>query len=59
LKGELVEIVDYAFEHHKKTSRAPKLAVNASSWWYSRHTRATVQKIRDSEFIRCIPSTLS
>lgn len=47
VKGELVEIVDYAFEHHRETGRAPKLAVNASSWWYANMTRATVQEIRN------------
>ncbi|KAH8807402.1 hypothetical protein F5884DRAFT_789187 [Xylogone sp. PMI_703] len=47
LKGELVDIVDYAVNCHKKTGRSPRLAVNASSWWYSSMTAATVQEIRD------------
>lgn len=47
--------MDYAFDHHKKTNRAPRLAVNASSWWYTRHTRATVQKIRDRDGLHVNP----
>ncbi|KUJ18072.1 PIN domain-like protein [Mollisia scopiformis] len=46
LPGELVDIADYAFEIHKREKRAPKLAVNASSWWYVNLTTATVQEIR-------------
>ncbi|PMD39288.1 PIN domain-like protein [Hyaloscypha variabilis F] len=47
LQGDLFEIVDYVFEHHKKTGRGPRLAVNASSWWYSNLTAAGAQSIRD------------
>jgi hypothetical protein len=48
LKGELVDIVDYAVDHHKETGRAPKLAVNTNSWWYANMTAAAAQAIRDS-----------
>ncbi|KAE9372475.1 PIN domain-like protein [Stipitochalara longipes BDJ] len=47
LQGELVEIADYVFDHHKQTARAPRLAVNASSWWYANMTAAAVQAVRD------------
>jgi hypothetical protein len=44
-----VDIVDYAVDHHKKTGRPPKLAVNGSSWWYANMTARSAQIIRDSE----------
>lgn len=50
LKGELVEIVDYALDSQKKTGRPLTLAVNASSWWYYNMTAATAQAVRDSGY---------
>ena len=44
-----MEIVDFVYDHHKRTGRAPRLAVNASSWFYSNLTSALVQAIRDRE----------
>jgi hypothetical protein len=49
LKGELVNIVDYAVDHHKEFGRAPSFAVNAASWWYTNMTAKTAQQIRDSK----------
>lgn len=47
LKGEVVEIVDFALDHHKRTGNAPTLAVNASSWWYANLSAKGVQEIRN------------
>jgi len=49
LKGELVDIVDYAVDFYRKTRRPPRLAVNASSWWGTNMTAAAAQALRDSE----------
>jgi (2Fe-2S) ferredoxin len=54
LKGELVDIVDYAVDCHKKTGRPPRLAVNASSWWYANMTAASAKAVRDSESLYCV-----
>jgi len=54
LKAELVDIADYAVDRHKKTGRPPKLAVNASSWWYANMTAALAQAVRDSESLYCV-----
>jgi hypothetical protein len=49
LKGEVVDIVDYADDYCKKARRPLRLAVNASSWWYANNmTTAVVQRIRDT-----------
>lgn len=53
LKGEVVEIADFAIDHHKRTGDTPTLAVNASSWWYANLSAKGVQEIRNRMSFFC------
>lgn len=45
LNGELVDIAEYAVDKHKQCGRLPKLAVDASCWWYANMTAAMAQAL--------------
>ncbi|KAF4634338.1 hypothetical protein G7Y89_g3772 [Cudoniella acicularis] len=56
LEGDLVDIVEFATERHKNHGKPPKLAVNASSWWYNNMTAKQALEIRNKS--RVDPHTI-